>query len=435
MSGDWQDRRLADIADIRVSNVDKKSNPVEQPVRLCNYMDVYSNLYVGPELEFMEASASPSEIERFALKRGDVVITKDSETPDDIGIPAVVTDDIPSLVCGYHLALIRPRADEVNSIYLAKQLSTPRVARYFAVRATGSTRYGLSVSSIESVSIPAPPKPEQDKIAEVLSSVDLAIEQTEVLVAKQRRIITGLMRDLLARGIDEGGSLRSERIHTFKNSPIGTVPVEWSSSTLQHVGDWHSGGTPSKGNPSYWGDEVPWLCPKDMKVFDIATTTDKLSRKGVLHGTKEVPVHSVFIVVRGMILAHTFPVVISSVPMAFNQDVKAIVAASHVQSRFLAYWFVANAHSLLKVTTTATHGTRRFDMKEVFAVPIALPKKDEQTEIVKRLDSATADVAANVKLAAKLRRLKTGLMQDLLSGRVRVTPLLQEANQAVAQVS
>ncbi|MBU1182211.1 MAG: restriction endonuclease subunit S, partial [Proteobacteria bacterium] len=166
MNDTWPTRKLRELADIRVSNVDKKAVQNEKPVKLCNYMDVYSNEYVTGSLSFMEASATAAEIERFGLNKGDVIITKDSETPDDIGISTVVVEKIDALVCGYHLALIRPNAEQLDSIYLAKQLSTSRVARYFSLHASGSTRYGLPVSAIEAVEIPTPPKPEQTKIAE-----------------------------------------------------------------------------------------------------------------------------------------------------------------------------------------------------------------------------------------------------------------------------
>jgi type I restriction enzyme S subunit len=198
MTDTWDMTRLADMADIRVSNVDKKSDLAEIPVRLCNYMDVYLNTYVTRHLDFMDATATPSEIERFTLRRGDVVITKDSETPDDIGIPAVIAEDIERLICGYHLALIRPDPARLDSIYLTKQLATARVARFFAQKATGSTRYGLPTSAIETLTIPTPPLPEQIRIAEVLSTVDRAIEQREVNIAKLRLLRAGLMQDLLS---------------------------------------------------------------------------------------------------------------------------------------------------------------------------------------------------------------------------------------------
>jgi type I restriction enzyme S subunit len=300
----------------------------------------------------------------------------------------------------------------------------------------GTTFAEISKTALAGVELDFPTTlDEQKKIAEVLSTVDRAIEDADALIAKQRRVKAGLMQDLLRCGIDEQGRLRSEARHKFKNSPVGRIPVEWDPSTLEHVGDWLSGGTPSKSNPAYWGDEVPWICPKDMKTFDLTTTTHRLTRAGAHHGSREVPANSVFIVVRGMILAHTFPVSISNIPMAFNQDVKAIVACPDIEPRFLAYWFVSNGSKLLKITTTATHGTKRFDMKELFEVAIALPKRPEQARIVKRLDAAEMEVAVNRKIAAKLRSLKSGLMQDLLTGRKRVAPLLEASRRMAAQGS
>src|SRR5262245_23167911 len=111
----WREVPLALVADVRVSGVDKLNRESEEPVRLCNYIDVYNNDYITGDLKFMEATATTAEIERFGLRVGDVIITKDSETPDDIGISAVVDYAAGDLVCGYHLALLRPKAQEVDS--------------------------------------------------------------------------------------------------------------------------------------------------------------------------------------------------------------------------------------------------------------------------------------------------------------------------------
>jgi len=209
----WDVKKLRDLADIRVSNVDKKIYPSERPVKLCNYMDVYTNEYIDGSIQFMEGSANDAEIERFGLNIGDVIITKDSETPDDIGIPTVIHEQIDNLVCGYHLALIRPDNEKIDSIFLSKYLSTSRVANYFALHASGSTRFGLPIGAIESVEILTPPIKEQTQIATILSTIDRAIEQTEALITKQQRIKTGLMQDLLTKGIDENGNIRSEETH------------------------------------------------------------------------------------------------------------------------------------------------------------------------------------------------------------------------------
>ncbi|WP_421241888.1 hypothetical protein [Aeromonas enteropelogenes] len=141
--------KLQDIAMVLVSNVDKKTYSGQKKVVLCNYMDVYSNDYITADLAFMESTASDKEISQFTLKKGDIVITKDSESPFDIGVPAVVVDDIPNLVCGYHLAIIRPDLTQVDPYYLAKQLSDDACVKYFGKVAAGSTRFGLSNGAIK----------------------------------------------------------------------------------------------------------------------------------------------------------------------------------------------------------------------------------------------------------------------------------------------
>ena len=108
MRSDWRKVALNDVIELTLSSVDKKSKPNEHAVKLCNYMDVYSNSFIHSGLDFMEATATEREISRCSLAIGDVVITKDSEKYDDIGVPAVVREDIPDLVCGYHLAILAP---------------------------------------------------------------------------------------------------------------------------------------------------------------------------------------------------------------------------------------------------------------------------------------------------------------------------------------
>src|SRR5438045_2292983 len=104
----WEVKRLKYIANTRVSNVDKKSED-EIQVKLCNYIDVYKNEFINEKIEFMVATATRRQVDYFELKRGDVIITKDSETPDDIGIPAYVDlVDTKNIVCWYHLAISTP---------------------------------------------------------------------------------------------------------------------------------------------------------------------------------------------------------------------------------------------------------------------------------------------------------------------------------------
>ncbi len=284
----------------------------------------------------------------------------------------------------------------------------------------------LSRDVLFRIPVLAPPPVEQSKIAEVLSTADRAIEHSEALIAKQRRIKTGLMQNLLTRGIDEHGNLRSEATHKFKDSLVGRVPTNWDVISFGDAGEWFSGGTPPKATQRFWNGGVPWICPKDMKQFELASSIDTITEHAVATGTKLMPVGTVFIVIRGMILAHTFPVGYATCEMAFNQDVKAIVAKEGLSGRYLAYWLTSHSHEFLKLATTATHGTKRFDMDELRAVPIGIPKPEEQKAIVRIFDEQQALIDRTQANAEKMRLLKAGLMQDLLTGDRRVTALLEE---------
>jgi len=153
---------------MRVSNVDKHTKDDEQPVRLCNYVDVYKNDYIMPSMSLMRATATKDETERFRLAEGDVLITKDSEAWNDIGVPALVRESADDLVCGYHLALLRPHWGRIAGEFLFRSLQSAGVQYQFHVVANGVTRYELSNAAIKSVWLPLPPLHEQAAIVRFL---------------------------------------------------------------------------------------------------------------------------------------------------------------------------------------------------------------------------------------------------------------------------
>ncbi len=431
MNDIWPTRRLRDIADIRVSNVDKKSHTAETPVRLCNYMDVYANDYITNETDFMQASASPAEIERFSLQRGDVIITKDSETPDDIGVPAVVSDEIENLVCGYHWCLIRPNNGDLNSVYLAKQLTTSKFAGYFAIHASGSTRFGLPIGAIENIDLPFPPKPEQTKIAEILSTVDQAIEQTEALIAKQQRIKTGLMQDLLTRGIDENGNLRSEETHEFKDSPLGRIPVEWDLSELAYA----FAEVPRNGiykPPNQIGSGTLLIgqtsFTKERRIdyrFARRTIVSPSELKAYQLRNHDILVTRVFATVDGVGL----PILVTDLPEAAVYESNMLrlrVDSAKFNPTLLFHWLRSSA--IRKRVTASVNASNQTSINQTVlnALPALVIPSDEQDNIVAAISAQETylnDLARNLE---KLRSLKTALMQDLLTGKVSVAPLLTE---------
>lgn len=160
----WEERRLRNLSELRVSNVDKHSKDEEIPVRLCNYTDVYKNPAITTDMPFMAATATPKEIAAFNIRVGDVLITKDSEDWQDIGVPSAVIQSADDLVCGYHLAILRPKTDLVSGHFLTYALQCRSAVTQLNFAAKGVTRFGLSQGAIKSIYLAVPPVDEQEKI-------------------------------------------------------------------------------------------------------------------------------------------------------------------------------------------------------------------------------------------------------------------------------
>ena len=202
----WEVRRLRNVADTHFSNVDKHSNHNEYPVRLCNYSDVYYNDRIHAHMDFMKATATADEIERFRLSVGDVIITKDSEAWDDIGVSALVESTDRDLVCGYHLALLRPIYQRISGEFLQRILSYRGVAIQFFVRANGVTRFGLPQTAIKSIWLPIAPPPEQaaivDFLGETTTKADNAITRARRQIELLREYRSRLIADVVTGKLD-----------------------------------------------------------------------------------------------------------------------------------------------------------------------------------------------------------------------------------------
>ncbi|MBB2755786.1 UNVERIFIED_ORG: type I restriction enzyme S subunit [Rhizobium aethiopicum] len=193
---EWREVRLRDIARVIVSNVDKKSSSDELPVRLCNYTDVYKRDFILPTQKFMEATATAEQVRKFRLKVDDVIITKDSETADDIAMPTYVAETANDLICGYHLAIIRPGKD-ADGRFLKFIFELPHTRHYFGTRANGAIRYGLTIDGIERAEIRVPPIEEQKRIAAVLVAAEETISDHRREIRLLKTAKASLMQQLL----------------------------------------------------------------------------------------------------------------------------------------------------------------------------------------------------------------------------------------------
>lgn len=228
----WKHDRIYNLASLRTSNVNKKSEEDENPVQLCNYTDVYYNDRITAEINFMQATASEAEIERFTLQPGDVVITKDSESPDDIGVPALIAEKIDDLVCGYHLTILRPFKSVIIGRYLFYALASRLSAYQFYLAANGVTRFGLTYQGTKNLRIGFPPLAEQQQIADFL---DYKTAKIDALIAKKQELIERLKEQRVAvitravtKGLDPSAPMHDSGIDW-----LGQVPEHWATPALK----------------------------------------------------------------------------------------------------------------------------------------------------------------------------------------------------------
>jgi type I restriction enzyme S subunit len=227
----WEVKRLKSIASVQLSNVDKKTAEGEEPVRLCNYVDVSYNERITANLDFMTASATPDQIRRFSLHAGDVLITKDSESWTDIAVPAVVAEDLPGVLCGYHLAHIRPDAG-CHGPFLARAFSAIGPRDQFQTSANGITRFGLGSDGIRTGLFAMPPESEQHAVAAFLdreaAKLDALVAQKERLIALLQEERTALITRAVTKGLNPNAAMKDSGVDW-----LGEIPAYWIIEQLK----------------------------------------------------------------------------------------------------------------------------------------------------------------------------------------------------------
>ena len=305
----WKVHRLKEVASVQLSNVDKKTLDGQVAVQLCNYTDVYYNDNIGDGLEFMEASATPEQVQKFALRAGDVLITKDSETWTDIAVPAVVTEDLPGVLCGYHLAHIRPKAG-LHGPFLARAFSAIGPRDQFHVAANGITRFGLGGDAIASGFFTLPPESEQRAIATFL---DREATRIDALVAKKQRLIellqeqhAVLITGAVTKGLDPTVPMKDSGVEW-----LGEIPEHWEikpfTKYVKERADYR-GKTPTKVPSGIFlvtarNIRMGWIDYESSQEFVGEDEYDEIMRRGLpriddILFTTEAPLGNVALVDR-----------------------------------------------------------------------------------------------------------------------------------------
>ena len=434
----WEVRRLRNTSEMRVSNVDKHAKDDEQPVRLCNYVDVYKNERIRSGMAFMRATATTDEIERFRLQSGDVLITKDSEAWNDIGVPALVEDTQDDIVSGYHLALLRPFPERVDGGYLFRALQSTAVTYQFHVEANGVTRYGLSHSAIKSVWLPLAPLPEQSAIVRFLDHADRRIRR--YIHAKQKLVKLleeqkqALIHQIVTRGLDPNVRLKPSGVEW-----LGDVPEHWEIHQLGRVGRFFKGvgGTKEDEVPS----GVPCVRYGDLYMQHQYFIRESRSLVSEQRAVDYTPIQYGDVLFAGS--GETIEEIGKSAVNLISRhaccggDVIIFRSQIEVDASFLGYATdcpqAAHQKSLMGRGVTVMH----IYGDELKYVWVAIPPLHEQAASARYLDKTTADVDTAIDRARRqielLREYRPRLIADVVTGKLDVreaaASLLEEADE------
>lgn len=415
----WEIRKLKYTASVQFSNVDKNTIEGEEPVRLCNYIDVYKNEFITDDFEFMQATATRAEIKKFTVKQGDVIITKDSESWTDIAVPVYVVDQLRGILCGYHLAQIRAKCQILDGKYLFRAFASKAINYQFQVASTGITRYGLGNYWLENGLLVLPPFPEQHAIAVFLDRETSRID--ELITKKQRQIEllqekrSALISHVVTKGLDPDVKMKDSGVEW-----LGVIPEHWKQLAIKRLSIVKRGASPRPiDDPKYFDEdgEYSWVRIADVTASSryLETTTQRLSDLGK---SLSVPLSpgSLFISIAGTVGKP----IIAKIKCCIHDGF--VYFPQYKEDANFLYYIFASGQPYQGLGKWGTQLNLNTDT--VGWIQFGLPPIDEQRAIAafldqetSRIDELIAKITQSIDL---LREYRTALISAAVTGKIDI---------------
>jgi type I restriction enzyme, S subunit len=393
---DWQERGLMNLTSLIKDGSHGSHMDLDVGIPLLSAKDVRDGVLKIPENCRKISNLDYQAIHRsYEVKKYDILLT----IVGSIGRCYLVDGTEPQFSFQRSVAVIRPEG--IDPKYLFHYFRSEKFQNCLKELTNASAQGGVYLGALAGCQIKFPVCfEEQRKIATILSAIDKAIEQTEAIIAKQQRIKTGLMQDLLTRGIDEHGNIRSEETHAFKESPLGRVPIEWRPEQIVNVASLQRGHDITESELR--DGPFPVMSSSGIIGYHAERTSIApnvvVGRKGTIG-----KVHY---------LTNDF----------WAHDTSLYVTDFHGnKEKYIFYLF--------EYLDLARHGTKSgspsLNRNDIHPLWIGVPSRPEQ-EAIAGILSIRDDLSTELgHVLQKLRRQKSALMHDLLTGKVRVTPLLE----------
>lgn len=299
-------------------------------------------------------------------------------------------------------------------------------------------RSAINWDDIKGKYVPLPPLDEQKNI---LNFLDHETAKIDTLIAKQEKLIEllkekrqAVISHAVTKGLNPDVAIKDSGVEW-----LGQVPEHWQKKILKYIVSQQGGGTPDKSNLSFWDGDIPWVSPKDMKVDYISTSQDKITVKAIEQSsTKLVPIGSVLMVVRGMILIHSVPVALTQEAVTINQDMKALIPNNDLDSEYFLYLLKGLKDYLLDYVETSGHGTKCLRSDDFMNMPLFLPNVEEQKNIVQYIKNKSEVFDSLINKAESAIQLmqerRTALISSAVTGKIDVRNW-QHPNEAKTELS
>jgi type I restriction enzyme, S subunit len=414
----WDIKRIKYTSSFQLSGVDRITSETEINVSICHYPDVYNNESIFRRTKISKGTCTPQELDKFCLRLGDILITKDSESPSDIGVPCYVEENIENTVCGYHLGQYRI-SDKMSPKYVFRFIQSDFVQSYFETESNGITRFGLGKPSLENLELVIPPLQEQHQISNYLDhkiqQIDSLIEKTQQKIELLKEQRKSLINQVVTKGLNPDDEMKDSGVEW-----IGKIPSGWDVVSIKRLCSVKRGSSPRPiDDPKYFDErgEFRWVRISDVSSSEryLEKTTQVLSELGSSLSTKRYP-GDIFLSIAGSVGKP----IISKIKCCIH-DGFVWFDDLNLDSEYLYYIFSLGQcfQGLGKFGTQLNLNT-----ETVGSIKIPLMTHIEQQLIVDHLDKETTKIDSTIEKEHQrtelLKEYRQSLISEVVTGKVDV---------------
>ena len=404
---DWGVVRLGDIVEINEESQDPtKAIPDDKFF----YVDIESieggTGFIKTAKEIFGKDA-PSRARR-VIRQNDVIM---STVRPYLKAFAIVTKKYDNQICSTGFAVLSCKK-EILPHYLLYTLFSKAIIEQCSRIMVGGQYPALNQSQVKNLKLPLPPLPEQRRIAEILTTADTTIQKVDDAIAKTERLKRGLMQELLTKGIGH---------EEFKDSEVGRIPREWQVTTLRAECVVGTGGTPSRKQPEYFGGTIPWIKTTEVNYNTIVETGECITKLGLQNSNAKIYLAGTLIIAMYGQGVTRGKCAILGMDAAINQACAAVTPKNdnNIHVKYLQYWCQFKYDQIRNLRQGANQSN--LNLSIVGSMRFPLPSFPEQHHIAEILSTVDKKLELERKRKEKLERVKKGLMNELLTGKKRVT--------------